>query len=376
MNDNFIQILTKSILLFSYVYLNVKEDEQPIQKGKVLIAGCILALVIDQYSGSSYLAVGVLFILNVLILIQHPSLYRLATGFIVLLTYESVIFFNFHKELIFYACLRLIGTDIIVFIDHIKERTQYRWDLVYHFILFLIAFLSIFYLMVFPLSRNDRMIIFVSVLVITLFYIINGIFIEKILKVRIQLDRQRLQNQIMNREYKILNDKYDEVRAIKHDMRNHLQVILGLPLSEQRQYIDKYLASTDYSLHYVIPDHHVLEVIINEKYQEAKHVGMTFSYESAADLRFIDDIDIVTIFGNLLNNAIEANKQGGFVHTLVKEKDHFIFIEISNSIQIRHKHNHLGVGLKNVKKVIAHYHGQMDVTDENDCFYVQIILTK
>jgi sensor histidine kinase regulating citrate/malate metabolism len=230
--------------------------------------------------------------------------------------------------------------------------------------------------MSYPLNHTYRLLIFVPVLVITLFYVVNSIFVERIIEVNNVLHMTKIENHLQQEEYRILKQKYEDVRLLKHDMKNHLQVIAHLPADKQESYINDYIKSMDYSLAFVIPDQPALEAIINEKYEEAKKKNIAFTFTSHVDLSFVKDIDIVTIFGNLLNNALEANKDGGFIDIHIFEKQYFILIEVKNSVHITHKEGHLGIGLSSIKKIVDRYQGTCSFIKEGDTYVSKIILHK
>lgn len=66
----------------------------------------------------------------------------------------------------------------------------------------------------------------------------------------------------------------------------------------------------------------ILNVVLNEKVEDAKCKGIHLEVvPNIGDCDFIDDFDIVTLFGNVLSNAIEA------VEMVEKEKDRWIRFE-------------------------------------------------
>lgn len=370
-HDFILEFISKGILITVYLYI-IHDDKRH------TIAFLIAFLLAEAMAFiHPYGSMGLLVILMVIIaLLQENKWYGLLSGFIFLCSDQMVLMHDFHEELVFYASIRLLGVDFLMLMDEISRDRGRSLECLYHMMLFFVAMASTLYLMSYPLNHTYRLLIFVPVSVITLFYVVNSIFIERIIKVNDDLHMTKIQNHLQQEEYRILKQKYEDVRLLKHDMKNHLQVIAHLPVHKQESYINDYIKSMDYSLAFVIPDQPVLEAIINEKYEEAKKQNMKFSFSSHADLSFVKDMDIVTIFGNLLNNALEANDHSGFIDINIYEKKYFILIEVKNSIQKIHKEGHLGIGLSRTKKIVDHYQGTCSFIKEGDTYISKIILNK
>lgn len=369
-HDLILECISKGILLTVYLYI-IHDD-----KRQIIIYFLALFLVEVMALIHPYLSLGLLAILMVIIaFLRQDKRYGLFYGIIFLCADQMVLIHDFHEELVFYASIRLLGVDFLMLIDELSRVRQYI-ERLYHMVLFLIALSSTIYLMSYPLNNIYRLLIFVPVSVITLLYVVNSIFIERIIKMNDELHMAKIENHLQQEEYRILKQKYEDIRLLKHDMKNHLQVIAHLPVRKQESYINDYIESMDYSLAFVIPDQPVLEAIINEKYEAAKKNNIVFTFTSHADLSFVKDIDIVTIFGNLLNNALEANSDSGFIDIHIYEKQYFILIEVKNSVNITYKEGHLGIGLSSVKKIVDRYQGTCSFMKEGNIYISKIILNK
>lgn len=103
-------------------------------------------------------------------------------------------------------------------------------------------------------------------------------------------------------------------------------------------------------------------------------------------LDFVDPIDVTTIFGNLLDNAIEAaEKTEGekYIYIKVGSRYQMIVIKIENScgivkwknnMPISEKGENRGIGLLNVKSSIEKYDGNLKLKQENQKFIAEIFL--
>ena len=82
----------------------------------------------------------------------------------------------------------------------------------------------------------------------------------------------------------------------------------------------------------------MLDMILNEKLKEAKDkkIDMQISTEVFTTLPFTDR-EIISLFGNLLDNAIEAcekiNDKKRWIKIKIKKKNLLLYIEIANALE-------------------------------------------
>lgn len=121
---------------------------------------------------------------------------------------------------------------------------------------------------------------------------------------------------MLNRYYSQSADhvkrSYDQINMLKHDMRNLLLVAANLIrqgqpeeaerlLEEKMQQIDKIYRLVD-------TDNEYANAVLNQKLSEAKDAGMEVRCVILTTFAGIGSQDICSLFGNLLDNAIEANE--------------------------------------------------------------------
>ena len=111
-------------------------------------------------------------------------------------------------------------------------------------------------------------------------------------------------------------------------------------------------------------------------------------------LDYIHVIDICTIFGNALDNAIEhvvmiPEKEKRLIHVSVSQKKNFVFIKVENYCEneiIKNEHqlisttksdkqNH-GFGLKSMIQTAQKYNGSVDFGVKNNWFELKILLPR
>ena len=110
-------------------------------------------------------------------------------------------------------------------------------------------------------------------------------------------------------------------------------------------------------------------------------------------LKFMDEIDLYTLLGNALDNAIEANEKIAdvakrWISIQIQNKKGIILVEIVNpfvgSIKLKNglpitskgdKLSH-GYGTQSIRSIVEKYNGQMTIKTENDKYLLRIIFTE
>ena len=108
------------------------------------------------------------------------------------------------------------------------------------------------------------------------------------------------------------------------------------------------------------------------------------------NLNFLAPIDITTIFGNLLDNAIEATEKvepsKRAISLNINQKGKLVLIYIYNTYQenLKIENNKLittkkdsfnhGFGLKSIENIVKKYNGDLKISTNNNIFELNIIL--
>ncbi len=134
----------------------------------------------------------------------------------------------------------------------------------------------------------------------------------------------------------------------------------------------------------------VLNVIIADMFFRCEEAGIQFTYMvDGAYLNMMEDMDIYSLFNNILDNAFEyevknidkdsrfvslkvsADRKGIYIH----EENYFIGeIEIKNGLietTKKDKNNH-GFGIKSIHRVVEKYHGKLNLFVEADMFQLDV----
>ena len=143
------------------------------------------------------------------------------------------------------------------------------------------------------------------------------VFFERFMKLRQDQEGERLQelsNAYVLKSMQAWKEGQESTRALAHDMRNHLLAIRQLASGEDGKqvgaYVDAMLRDLETEARSVETGSDLLDGIIAEKAAEAARDGIELSVVlDSSLLDFVSDMDLCTIFGNTLDNAIEASRQ-------------------------------------------------------------------
>ena len=185
-------------------------------------------------------------------------------------------------------------------------------------------------------------------------------------------------------QYDILKQKSEYNRSFNHDIKNHLQVIeKANRYQTYRKDIEKHLDQCKQAFY---SSNTILEILINNKIQEALkyHIHFQIHYDGCL-FSTLSEYDLVSIFSNLLDNAIQATKKcpNKSITMNIGKNHNYTMIQISNPYQTINmqqnstlkstKPNHQGVGLSNVQTIVDQNEGHMQIHTENQIFKVTIL---
>ena len=205
----------------------------------------------------------------------------------------------------------------------------------------------------------------------------------KLLKEKMEFDRRR---------YEESEAVWENIRKVRHDMKNHISVIAGYSKNNDckavNSYIDSILPSVESMGNFIQSENSVLDYLINSKLSVLKNTEVVVSgiVDSFKD---IEDIDLASVIGNVLDNAVEAQE-----HVQGTKRIELSFTTVNDTRMIVCKNtvaksvlesnkelnstksnpeDH-GLGHKIVQSVLAKYEGWADYFEIDDMFGVQIML--
>ena len=188
---------------------------------------------------------------------------------------------------------------------------------------------------------------------------------------------------------------YGDIRALKHDMGNHICVLENLFAKNETEEFEKYLneLKTTYSVSAegIKTGNPVTDVILTQKQQEAEEKGIAFDckFVYPSDTK-INAFDVSVILNNAITNAFEGVEgyANPYVTISAYRKKNAYILEVSNcickSVEIdsetglhqttkKNKERH-GYGLANIQKVAHKYYGDIDISQDDNSFSLTVML--
>lgn len=135
---------------------------------------------------------------------------------------------------------------------------------------------------------------------------------------------ERLKVEVLEKQFAYYQEKQrdeERVRSIYHDMKNHLQLLQAQAGNGQE--VQKSIQELQSQIQEYENYHHTgnefLDIIIRDKAKTAQEKQIDFNAViSFEDGTFIELLDISTIYGNALDNAIEASEKLPEDHRLIR----------------------------------------------------------
>ena len=193
----------------------------------------------------------------------------------------------------------------------------------------------------------------------------------------------------MNEQFCYYREKEEDekrVRALYHDMKNHLLILEKQNSQETKQMVAELRRQISDYEDYVHTGNDFLDVIIRDKVKKAKEQGIDFlAVIDFTSGDFIEPLDISTIFGNALDNALEASVKLPPEQRLITVKagcnhDMLMIVFENNAVMGKMKGTSKedeflhGFGIPNIRKAVEKYNGECVIRQENGKFVMKHII--
>ena len=197
---------------------------------------------------------------------------------------------------------------------------------------------------------------------------------------------------------KLMQESTENIKSIRHDMKFHLSTVKDFATANKAEaaaeYLSVLLGDIEKSEVYSSTKNIAFDSIINFKLNNAKIEGFTPEIRLLIPPAVnIEVADIVTILGNLLDNALDAlaDAPNKMLKLDIEFSKGSLFIRIENTfdgivkysegkagdakhIVTRKDGSNHGYGLNNVRKSAEKYDGHVDISHEGNIFSVGVLL--
>lgn len=226
-------------------------------------------------------------------------------------------------------------------------------------------------------------------------FIVYELFIReeaRNVELAMKLQRTKLETGFLQEMDKV----YSEIRIWRHDYENNLKVlrtmIAEFEIEKSINFLDGMNRNLLDNKIMLQTGNLALDAIVSAKLSLAKSHGIEIDIKVAYPKNnYIGDNDLCAIFGNLIDNAIEAclrirnDTVRRFIDIVIETKKKNLCLIISNSYdnEIRQKNGHFltskkeanhGIGIKHVDAIISRYNGNIERVQNNGIFETKIIL--
>ena len=214
--------------------------------------------------------------------------------------------------------------------------------------------------------------------------------IQRLLKQEITLQQAEQQHKYF-KEIEIANEN---MRGFRHDIKNHLQILGGLlyikKVDKARAYLSEigaFIQDNDFLLS---TGHLLIDAVLGSKFANARKQGIDVKYTiTLFDEIMMTQMDLCSILGNILDNAIEAcdritdGDTHKYILLAIGEDKGYINITLKNSaipasnepktlFKTSKKEEGHGIGLANAKKIVRKYNGLLDIDYKATEFVISI----
>ena len=186
-----------------------------------------------------------------------------------------------------------------------------------------------------------------------------------------------------------IKNLHQNVRQLKHDMKNHLMVMASYlnnnEYDEAKSYMSEILDKLNTMHSYIETGNSLMNHIINEKLAYAKENGIDVKAE-IENLSFakMKSIDFSALLNNMLDNAIEASlhEEKPQLKVEILSKKGYEVIAVKNRISVsvldanpllettKEDKNTHGMGTVQIEKIVEQYDGMCDFYEEDGFFCV------
>ena len=209
------------------------------------------------------------------------------------------------------------------------------------------------------------------------------------------LREQAMKDKIDYKEYRLLKERDEELRIFRHDFKAHINALNSL-ISDDNQEAKSYIASMAHeesrSRYTEYTDNKILNILLSEKKSQCEMQNIDFVIEPVRSrLDFISDMDTVTLFSNLINNAIEncqKSEEKKISLSIYPFNESNIVIRLENTAdqspiiidgQLRtNKANDRlhGIGMNSIRHTLKKYNGSLrwDYNKDNRVFTTIILI--
>lgn len=226
---------------------------------------------------------------------------------------------------------------------------------------------------------------------ITLLYLQSALFKKS--SMRKELETIQLLWHQQKGQYQLSKETIELINHKCHDLKHQVQAIRAVKDEKEREtYLEKIEKSVQIYSAIVRTGNEILDTILIEKSLICENSGIHINCVADGSLlAFMNPVDLYTLFGNALDNAIEAvrkleSKEKRVIDIMLYERQSFLMLQIVNPmcgevkfedglpLTTKAKNGYHGYGMKSMLHTIQKYEGHLTTEVKNGCFYFNVML--
>ena len=190
-----------------------------------------------------------------------------------------------------------------------------------------------------PTILNSQMLIpmfFILIALIIIFCLTTysriAITLEENAMNKIQIEKAAIESEYNSQ----IDDKLQQLHTLRHDMKNHLLIIDSLSADGKNKQIHDYIHKITDELNQtqtISSTSSTISALLNSKKLICDDNKIAFDTQLDFNNIYINDFTLITVLGNILDNAITAASKldNGYINLAIKQADTYLAIHCENN---------------------------------------------
>lgn len=192
------------------------------------------------------------------------------------------------------------------------------------------------------------------------------------------------------KQYRLVKENIDALNIKCHDLKHQIH-----HLRETGQVDPVYLDDLERSISVynsaVRTGNETLDIVLTDKRLHCATHGIQFTcIAKGSRMAFMEVMDIFSLFGNILDNAIECEAnlppEARFIHLSVRDVNQLLFIHVENHFEgtlelrggipltTKDDKDYHGYGMLSIRRIVGKYDGNFEISTGDQLFQIDIML--
>ena len=243
------------------------------------------------------------------------------------------------------------------------------------------------------IDPNDLrwLILYMAQLLLTItLYLQNELFKKS--EMRKEIELMNLLRKKEREQYHLSKETITLINQKAHDLKHQIRALREMPKEQEDKYLDEMEETVSLYEAMVQTGNETLDIILTEKSLFCREKGITLScVADGSCLDFIDTVDLYTILGNAIDNAIEAavkleEREKRQIDLMIYRRKKLLTIQLINPLEAplvyeegvpvttKKDREYHGFGLKSIKHTLKRYDGALNIEEADGCFFVTMLI--